>query len=942
MNKLPQLKKMSLAIALCIGASPAVFAQTADNTDKDAKKDAPQRVVVTGSNIKRIDVETAAPLQVISRKEIQQSGAITAKDILELTTSNDRSALSDLGGSNSWASGSSGASLRNLGVNSTLVLINGRRLPNYGFADGTKDTFVNIDSIPASAVDRVEILRDGASAIYGSAAIGGVINIITRKNVTGVEIGGNFSGSTEETKFNRNQTASVTAGTGDFAKDGYNAYISMDVFRRNSYSLDYANRRLPGWYKTLNKFNDPNVPGNYLSSYSWPGNYYGRYPANYADPKLAGKLINTPAPGCAADKLVDGLCRFNGNENVDQMPGADRVLIHSQGTLRINENLTAWAEIQLANVKSTYHTSIARLNSGAASSWYDSIKGEMQYYTDPSLPTGHAYNPYSFPIGMQYRFADNPDMFKNVGGSQQYRVVTGLQGSNFGWEWDASVGTMLNRAHQRQQLYKDRYAFADAITSGEYKFGQKNSQALLDRMFPIMGSDGKSTESWIDLKANRELMELGGGPLTLVLGGDIRRESLLHKSMDNILAARIVGFSGVSISGSRNVYAAFAELDTPVSKRLNLNFALRADKSGPTATEFIPKSSASFNVNDRVKLRASASRGYRAPSLPETGNGGVSWFTSGDDPKRCADADAIYEALQKGNATDKQNAETAYYSGCNVGFPVAITPNKALQPERSAVYGLGVVLQPTKTMSVTFDWWSVHRRNEISTFDNDYILNREDSIPGQVIRDTISDKDKELAARASELAGKPLSFKSGKILGIRNMYVNMGQTKVSGLDFSVKDSWNLGEYGKLNAGLEGTYMLNMQWFDIDKGQLDDGQVGYRNYPRLTSNFMLNWSKGPWSVSSRTRFVSATRMAFSTYDSTNYQQYCDKLGASGEGCKKSYDIVTGVGMSYTGFKNAEIGLDIGNVFNRPDPVLYTLGSSLPLRGRTFNVWGRYKF
>jgi outer membrane cobalamin receptor len=112
------------------------------------KKDAPQRVVVTGSNIKRIDVETAAPLQVISRKEIQQSGAITAKDILELTTSNDRSALSDLGGSNSWASGSSGASLRNLGVNSTLVLINGRRLPNYGFADGTKDTFVNIDSIP--------------------------------------------------------------------------------------------------------------------------------------------------------------------------------------------------------------------------------------------------------------------------------------------------------------------------------------------------------------------------------------------------------------------------------------------------------------------------------------------------------------------------------------------------------------------------------------------------------------------------------------------------------------------------------------------------------------------------------------------------------------------------------------------------------------------------
>ena len=122
-------KKMSLAIALCIGTAPVAFAQTTDNTEKDVKKDAPQRVVVTGSNIKRIDVETAAPLQVISRKEIQQSGAITAKDILELTTSNDRTALSDLGGSNSWASGSSGASLRNLGVNSTLVLMLDLTLP---------------------------------------------------------------------------------------------------------------------------------------------------------------------------------------------------------------------------------------------------------------------------------------------------------------------------------------------------------------------------------------------------------------------------------------------------------------------------------------------------------------------------------------------------------------------------------------------------------------------------------------------------------------------------------------------------------------------------------------------------------------------------------------------------------------------------------------------
>ncbi len=940
MKSHPQLKTMALAISLCLSSHSTVWAQQSATSDDD--KAAPQRVVVTGSNVKRIDAESASPLQVISRQEIMASGAITAKDILEITTSNDRTGISDLGGANSWASGASGASLRNLGVNSTLILINGRRLPSYGFADGLQSNFVNIDSIPASAIDRIEILRDGASAIYGSSAIGGVINIITRKTFKGIQVSASAKQSLNASKLDNHKSASLLAGYGDYAKDGFNVYGTIDYYKRGAYSDDYVNRRLPSWYTTLNPTRDSSSVGS-LSTGAFPGNYTGRYPANYPDKALAGKTISTPLPGCSAANLIDGLCRYAYWKDSDAMPGADRVLVHTAGSLRINDNLSAWAEIQLADTKSTYHTAVKRNNyTGAPVSWYDSMKGELQYFTDPALPVGHPNNPYSFPIGINYRFADHPDMFKNIGGSQQYRAVAGLQGSHAGWEWDGSIGTMTNRAHQRQQYYADRYAYYDAIVSGEYKFGQQNPRALLDKMFPVMGSDGKSTESWVDFKASKEFMQLEGGPLTLVLGGDIRHETLLHKSMDNILAARIVQFSGVSIEGSRNVTAAFAELNAPLTKRLDTTFALRADKSGPTKMELIPKANASYMVSDAIKLRASASRGYRAPSLPETGNGGASWFTSANDPKRCDMANQIYDALMKGNATDKANADTAYYSGCEKSFPSTVTPNKNLEPERSSVYGFGVVLQPSKTMSITLDWWFAHRRNEISTLDNDYILAREDSSPGLVTRGAITPQDIEFARRASELAGTPLAFTVGPIQGIRNQYANLSETKVSGIDVSVKNNWNLAEYGKLSVGMEGSYRLNYQWYDLEKKSLDGGQEGYRYYPRFTGNIHANWSKGPWSANAYGRYTGARKLASSSYDSTNYQTSCNKLGISANDCTLGDDFTLDLSGSYTGFKNTELGFNLGNVFNRPTQVEYRSGGPLPLRGRTLYLWGKYSY
>ena len=150
-----------------------------------------ERVTVTGSNIKRTDTETASPVQVITRQDIERTGRQSIQEVLRGVTADGQGSIPS-SFANGFASGSAAVSLRGLGVNSTLVLVNGRRMTTYGLADDGTRNFVDLNSIPLEAVDRVEVLKDGASAIYGADAVGGVVNIILRKNYTGTSIGATY------------------------------------------------------------------------------------------------------------------------------------------------------------------------------------------------------------------------------------------------------------------------------------------------------------------------------------------------------------------------------------------------------------------------------------------------------------------------------------------------------------------------------------------------------------------------------------------------------------------------------------------------------------------------------------------------------------------------------------------------------------------------------
>jgi iron complex outermembrane receptor protein len=225
------MKPLAGALALA-GLIPCVAgAQSAD----PQKTQQLERIEVIGSRIKRINIadETATPITVISREDIKRSGMATTRDLLETLPGFNGGELSDLNGGNSFGIGGTGASMRHLGKQSTLVLLNSRRIAAYPLADYNQ-VFSNLDALPVEAIERIEVLKSGGSSLYGSDAVAGVINIVTRSSYQGLTLGASSEQSLKSEQF-KNQSFSVTGGVGDYAADGYNVLANVDYYHRGDF-----------------------------------------------------------------------------------------------------------------------------------------------------------------------------------------------------------------------------------------------------------------------------------------------------------------------------------------------------------------------------------------------------------------------------------------------------------------------------------------------------------------------------------------------------------------------------------------------------------------------------------------------------------------------------------------------------------------------------------
>ena len=940
-------RRSLMAMACAAAAAPSYSQSAAAPSDAaSAPQVAIQRVEVTGSRIKQIDAEGASPVQVIKRDDIAHTGATNVRELLDsLASTSTSGSLSDVGGSNSFASGASSASLRNLGKQSTLVLLNGRRIAAYPLADYS-EVFSNIDTLPLDVIDRVEILKVGGSAVYGSDAVAGVINIITRSSYHGLQADASIQHATRA-GFG-SQSAALTGGIGDYAKDGFNLLGNVEFYHRDSLQWSSV-------YKQAN----PAYPAHSAlfgskSSYSYPGTIIG-----------VG-----PIYGCAP--VVGGICRYDRLAHLEAIPKTDRVNALLSGSKRLAGDTELFGEVLFSDIKVTYGQAFPTYGAAALPvQWGDPQTGLPKTFYYRGLPAEHPLNPTGDEVEFRYRFVDAPSFHKTD--TKQYRALTGLKGTTSAWDWESAIGIMGGKTQDLQAgsfsdsgfksvigdyLTPDQQLGADFFNKpGGYQIGKPNSAAVLNTLFPVVGFTGKVTQEFWDGKISGDLLQLPAGPLSLATGFELRHESLAITPTNNLATGDIVGVGTSASDASRKYGAIFAEVQVPIIKHLDASLAGRFDKFPGISAHFSPKVGLRFQPADALLLRGTFETGFRAPNLTESAPSTKFSFEPGvSDTNRCNSALALSDALtaqadalpdSDPNKTLLQTrANSVVDNECNTSVANVTKNNPALKPETSKTFSLGGVLQATTNWSTSLDYWSIHRRNEINTRSTQDLLTVESTLPPNTIaRGSLASDPTFSSAEQSTY-----HVTQGHINAVNNTFQNLSQTKTSGFDIGLNGKVATA-VGELSLSIDGAYTLDYHQFSQARNGFGDNLAGRYGYSKLVLNTSTSLKLGDFSHTIRYVYNSPTKLQLDFDDTSWNDTGCAKAGVSGPECRISAYNRFDYALAYTGIKGWTVSAYIRNVLGKRPPVdLRAFGAPtgiLPpsledVQGRLLKLAVSYKF
>ena len=845
-----------------------------------------KKVEVTGSRIKRIDTETPSPIQVITREQIERSGAQSVTEVLKRAPSGNAGSF-DENAVASFTPGAGGVSLRGLGPQATLILINGRRVAPFGFASGGQTTFVDVNQIPIDVVERIEILLDGASAIYGSDAIGGVINVILRHDYNGFQVSGSLGESTHGDGFSKN--GSITYGKGSLASDGYNFFANYQHIDQNPVT---ANRR----EATRSSDYRPYGLSDYRSSYSYPGNLYTTGGAFIA-PLSGCQPLNDPSAG------NNGRCVYDYTNHTDLIAKSQRDSVTAAGTMDLSRGFQLFADGTVGR------TDFKQESSSYSSSTYASTGTLPTPYI--ILPVGHPQNPTDAPVELRYRFADYPFITHAISDTQ--RGVFGIRNNDL-YGWDVESGLLYSHSNTKlkttgiidDQVLVNEVLQPDGTASPSFIFGNPsaNNQGLMGRLYPTLRDVGTTTTESVDLHGSRDIFSLPAGAVGLALGAEIRHEKFSSQP-DPLKAAGDISVFGSSESeGSRTISAGYAELSVPVFKSFEASLAARIDHYSDFGSTVNPKLGFKWKIIPALALRGTYATGFRAPAITELSTSPSSgFFDNIRDPKNCA-------------TFDQNNPN------CALSLPATFTSNPALKPEKSKNFTAGVIFEPIDEVSIAFDAFQIKRRNEITFLDPDYLLAHESQYPGLVVRN-----------------------EDGTINHLDLSYANLGSTRIWGYDIDVKAQKNFAEIGKL--GMDFSYDREPSYKVANvPGAAEVQYAGTYTQPtdRVKVGFSLD--RGPWVSSLTFNYTGKYLLAY-TPDSGP----CPFQGASNEYlCTIKSFLTTDLFIGYRGFKNLELNLTILNLDNRQAPLdennatRFTFYNSTfhDAMGRYFRVGAKYTF
>lgn len=864
-------KKLVVAIAMICGGAMTmgVNAQQAPAPQKVEK------IEVTGSNIKRVDAEGSAPIQTITREEIEASGKQTVTDLLRNLPTNAGGGLNDITASNSFSSGASTVSLRGLGSAATLVLLNGRRIAPFGNADPNfgQSAVVNLDALPLDVVDRIEILKDGASAIYGSEAVAGVVNIILRKDYTGAQIGGFFAQNRDNDY--RTWRATTTLGFGDLARDRYNVFMNYERVERDVTKVDdvenyilYTALRDSATFQTFRRFTS-SFAGNYVT---------GIYdPVTLQATALALRPAAQQPANCAAGAIkVSGICRWDIPSKQDIVPESTRDNFFARGTVDFNAAMSGFAEAGFNRTKTFYRGSPQVY--GDFGAWYSSSQQRLVNLPE-FLPATHPNNPFGGPIIFRHRFSEVGDNSRLVNAEAE-RFVGGLKGATAGGlDWETGILYSSNETKVTQFNSIRRTPLTQGILNGTYNFLNPQAGAIKPADLRIDTVDNADSSFLIvDAKGSKEFMQLPGGSLALAAGLEFRKEERSARPDEAKVRGEVIGAGAAVAEGDRDVTSLYAELSIPFLKNIETQVAVRTDKYSDYGRSTTPKFGIKWKVIPSLAVRGSYAEGFRAPSLTEISRSSVTAFTTVTDPKRCIVGDEL---------------------ACLSNIAALLENANRLDPEKSKSYNVGIVWDPIKDLSLTLDYFDIRRRQEITVLDPDLILQNEDATTGVYAGRVI---------RGPVLPGEA----AGPLQAIRTFYFNSGQTNVKGYDLDVRYNVNLGAFGKLRNNLSMTYYDSFNGNSADSEPLIE--TATFGFPRTRGTLRNTWDYRDWTLGLTTNYNAGYNVL---RDPT---LTCSAaIRAVQPSCKVASNTTYDIAVQWTGVKNLVVNFVAQNITDKKAPL-----------------------
>jgi len=986
--------------AIAMAAAPAHAQNAPAPASVDAAAPEPEEpsaeIVVTGSLFKHPETVTASPVTVLSADNLKKAAITNITDAVRSISADGAGSIGN-GFTSGFSAGGAAVSLRNLGVSSTVVLIDGLRSTNFPLNDDGHNAYVDLNSIPMVNVQQLQVLKDGASSLYGADAIGGVVNIITRKHITGIE-GGAEAGVTAKGD-GQKYRAHLLAGYGDYASQGFNIYIGGDYEKDGRITAD--SRGFPFNTLDLRAIGgvDNNRADDTLTSPTTDAVVTRTTQTDLNNP-LAGSVANATTPAIFNSLTPLSNCRFgtfseNGSrvgtacahdltrEYAQILPLQERYDFVGRASFRVAENVEGYVAASYAHdrveiirvpvgIRQTQafggSPATATSNPGIVLPVYICSAGvNCATAADRQL---NPYNPYAAAYAtdpthgaarIYYLFGDIRSGSKRV--NEVFRASAGLKGEFSGWNWNVEA------AYSRDNLDLTFYGFPNlnglvkAINTGSYNFANPslNSDAVRNSVAPPITTPSHSTEATVDVSVDHTLFALPGGDAKLAVGGQFRRETLANNSANPNLD--VPGLTTAQAYGARSVWAGYFEIEAPIVDSLLVDLSGRYDHYSTGIGRFSPKVTAKFQPIKQIAIRGTYSQGFRAPTFAESDpRSSFSGFV-GQTP------DKFFQAAHPNNA--------AYTVAYSLGRGYVGNPN--IEPEKSRSFTAGAIFEPVPWLTLTADYFNVKKSNLIVTGPlTPNAITAYYSVASQTFASASAAAAAGCAAVAAVGAGYSCNVIDGadpfspnalpRLLVLNAPYVNANYAIISGLEFGLDARIPISSDVRFETRLDVQETLK---YDLHPAggavQRYAGTVGPEDLssgggtPRWRGNWQNTLVVGPVALTATTYYVSRIKAVAADQSSSGSNAdiscasavYKDANGSGNPFCYVHSFIYTDLNLNVKVNEKFQFFGTIGNILNAHAPLFantayttqpnYLTSWHTPgLIGRTFRAGANFKF